>query len=128
MRNPIPSEEADRVSVGKALVGDQGFNCIRCHALGDQPALEFPGADLASMPSRLRYAYFRRWIEDPRSVRRDTIMPTFFISGRSGLTRYYEGRADEQIEAIWSYLSHEGDFPPPQGALAPRGIMDVSDK
>ena len=126
-RNPAAIIDEDRASVGRTLIGEQGFNCIRCHSLGKHPAAEFPGPDLAAMPGRLRFKYFRRWVEEPRSVRRDTIMPTYFISGRSGLTQYYDGWAEQQIEAIWSYLMRAGDFPPPQGALAPRGIMDVSD-
>lgn len=115
-RNPAESIDEDRASVGWTLIGDQGFNCIRCHSLGEHPEAEFPefpGPDLAAMPGRLRYEYFRRWVEDPRSVRRDTIMPTYFISGRSGLTQYYDGWAEQQIEAIWSYLIRVGDFPPP---------------
>lgn len=126
-RNSASFINEDRASVGRTLIGDKGFYCIRCHSLGEFPAAEFPGPDLADMPGRLRYEYFRRWVEDPRSVRRDTIMPTYFISGRSGFTQFYDGWAEQQIEAIWSYLRSVEDYPPPPGVLAPGGIMDVSD-
>ncbi len=95
------------INAGKALVGQQGFSCQACHALGNQPALavfEGAGPNLALASKRLRPGYYHEWMHFPQRFDAATIMPRYATNGVSPLKQYYEGDANKQFEAIYNYL------------------------
>ena len=105
---PIKVDPA-RAKIGEQLVGEMGgFNCVQCHGIGDRAptaVFEAPGINLIYSAERLRHGYYLRWMLHPQRVDPETKMPRFSNDeGRTPLTEHYEGKADEQAEAIWHYL------------------------
>jgi mono/diheme cytochrome c family protein len=119
-RDDGPSVDDQVAEIGRRLTGATGFNCIQCHSIAGRASTNLPGPDLVDMPERLRYGFFSQWLHDPRQIRPGTRMPTFFYGGRSGLEDL-DGNADDQIAAIWGYLS-QGDH-----LALPDGLADPGD-
>ena len=113
-----PSVNDQVAQIGRQLTGVTGFNCIQCHSIAGRASTNLPGPDLVDMPERLRYGFFAQWMHDPKQLRPGTRMPTFFYGGRSGL-QPLGGRADDQIAAIWGYLSQGGHLALPEGLADP---------
>lgn len=114
-----PAFTLEAAAAGRRLVGAGGLNCIQCHVIADHPATGTPGPDLALMPGRLRFDHFARWLHDPSRVSPGTRMPTFFSGGIGAVTDVLGGRADEQVAAIWSYLSQGSGLALPEGLVDP---------
>ncbi len=111
-------EDAKKMrETGTELVGTAGLNCIVCHTFQLQQAANMPAVDLTEMSERLKKDWFFRYMRDPQSLSRNTIMPTFWPAGRALRTDILDGNAELQIEAIWQYLL-EG-----REARAPRGLV-----
>lgn len=107
--NPTPAHDAELAKVGEQLVGEnQGFSCVKCHAIGKRPPLqpfEAPGINLVSAAERLRYTYYPRWMIDPPRVDVLTKMPKFAADGKTtGVTAVFEGDAAKQYDALWHYI------------------------
>ena len=105
---PAPSEVAT-AAIGKQLTfAHGGFDCVKCHAVGDTPAVapfEAPGINLAYASERLRYGYYTRWMLDPGRIDPYTKMPKFSPDGRTtGIMSVYDGEAQKQFDALWKYL------------------------
>jgi hypothetical protein len=101
--------EPARAKIGEQLIGEMGgFNCVQCHGIGERlptAVFEAPGINLNYSAERLRHGYYLRWVLYPQRVDPETKMPRFSNDeGRTPLTEHYEGKADEQAEAIWHYL------------------------
>lgn len=120
---PMPSDE--QIAIGRQLVGVGGLNCISCHAIAGRPSTGTPGPDLARMTDRLRFEHFVTWLLDPRAVRPDTRMPSFFVGGQSAAIGFYEGDPLKQVEAIWAYLSQGAALTLPDG-LPPVSAFQMS--
>ncbi len=112
---PVNDQVAE---IGRRLTGASGFNCIQCHSIAGRASTSLPGPDLVNMPERLRYGFFAQWMHDPKQLRPGTRMPTFFYEGKSGLQEL-GGRADDQVAAIWGYLSQGGHLALPDGLADP---------
>ncbi len=124
-----PSPEAQLAIAGRHLAGSAGFNCIQCHAIAGHEATSTPGPDLASMPERLRFGYFARWLNDPKLLRPGTRMPTFFLGGESGIREHFNGDSEQQIAALWAYLSQGEHLPLPDGLPDPDSFtLEVTDE
>lgn len=109
--------DADKAEVGRKLVSaTDGFACITCHAVNDTPAtavFEAPGTNLGYAGRRLQHEFFTRWVLHPLKVDRSSKMPVYFDKGSSPLTRYYDGDAYRQVEALWHYVLQGDDMAPP---------------
>jgi mono/diheme cytochrome c family protein len=126
LATPAPAAPADVTEAGRALVGSAGLNCIQCHSIAGRASTDLPGPDLADMPRRLRFAYFWSWMHDPKLLRPTTRMPSFFLEGRSGILEHFEGDADHQIAAMWTYLSQGEHMALPDGLPDPtRLVLEV---
>ncbi|MHC4447416.1 MAG: hypothetical protein ACYSXF_06510, partial [Planctomycetota bacterium] len=120
-----PEPPAGAASVGRHLVGQKGFDCIQCHTVAGHESTGTPGPDVVSMPERLRYGFFKRWLYSPQQIRPQTRMPTFFFAGKSGVVEHYGGDAEQQIDAIWAYLSQGENLPLPDGLPDP-GMLQLT--
>ncbi len=124
-----PPFQLEAARVGRELVGATAMNCIQCHTISGRDSTGTPGPDLAKTVERLRFDHFSRWLHDPSLIRPGTRMPSFFIAGRSAFTQFLGGRAEDQIRAIWSYLSQGELLPLPDGLIDPGGlILKVTDE
>ncbi len=122
-RTPEYGEAA--AEAGRKLVGIAGFACIACHNVAGKPSLGIPMIDLANTPERLRHDWFRRWLEDPAKMRPGTRMAAYFADGTSARKDILEGHADQQIDAIWTYLSMGAGMPLPTGLVVDPATYDL---
>lgn len=109
-----------RVSNGRALVGDKGLACIKCHTYDNVGVEGIRALDALRWPVRLREDWFHRYLMDPQKYRPGTRMPASFVDGQSALKTIYDGEPALQIDAIWKYLSSDNPKPPSglvQGAI-----------
>ncbi len=101
--------DAEKIANGEKLIGaDGGFNCITCHAVGEQAAtavFEAPAINFAQTAERLRKGYFHRWALAPTRIDPDTKMPKYADpEGVTQLSDPYEGKGPAQFEAIRQYI------------------------
>ncbi len=87
------------------MVGPQAFGCIKCHTFAGNKAEGVQGIDLAIMTQRLNHDWFFNYMIDPGKYRPGTRMPSSFPEGRTLLKTVLDGKAETQIEAIWTYLA-----------------------
>jgi hypothetical protein len=95
------------------MAGPKGFACVSCHDLAGAPGSGTRGPDLAGMTRRVRYDWYRRWLEQPQRLQSGTRMPEVFGGGKSLLADVLGGSADAQAEALWAYLSLGPALPRP---------------
>ena len=106
---PETAVDQKSAKAGEILLGaNGGFNCVTCHAVGDQPAtavFEAPGINFAFATDRLRHGYYQRWVLHPLRVDPESKMPKFADEeGKTPLTDFFAGDARQQFEAIWQFL------------------------
>ncbi len=102
--------DPERVSIGRQLVGTDGFGCNTCHGAGDEPptaAFEVQGINFDQAHQRLRKEWFMRWMDHPASITPSTKMPRYSERGKSQRTDVLDGDAAAQFDAIWHYLMSE---------------------
>ena len=113
---PDASPNLEVIPAAKQLVGNTGLNCVSCHNIGKTPAVgvfEAPGINFMHVKERLRPGYYQRWVRSPIKVEPETKMPTYFTGEASVLPTILEGKADQQIDALWNYLLQGQVIEPP---------------
>jgi mono/diheme cytochrome c family protein len=120
---------AAKIQAGRRLVGTKAFGCIGCHDIAGLPAGGTRGPDLARMNQRVRYPWYRRWLQESQRMQPGTRMPSVFPDGKSTLDEILGGSADAQAEAIWAYLSLGPTLQLPEGMGPPKGlVLTVKDR
>jgi len=118
-----------KIDAGRFLVGKSSFGCVSCHDLAGIPNTGTRGPDLAQMDQRVRYDWYRRWLQQPQRMQPGTRMPSIFDEGKSLQEKVLGGSPDAQAEAIWAYLSLGPSLPLPEGMEPPKGlIVSVKDR
>jgi len=113
--NPAPSPFKEfQVVEGQKLISiNGGFACVACHAVGNKPALapfEGQGLNFAYSRERLNHEFYMRWMLNPQRVNPFSIMPRYADDeGKTALSDILDGKAHDQFNAIWKYLS-DGDL------------------
>jgi mono/diheme cytochrome c family protein len=106
---PLPSVDSDEgkqlIVAGRKLVGGDGLACIKCHTFGDKATPGIQAMNLLRMSERLREDWFHRYMLAPAEYRPGTRMPLSFPDGKSVLTSVFDGDADQQVRAMWLYLT-----------------------
>ncbi|WP_105334579.1 cytochrome c4 [Blastopirellula marina] len=113
-------EQKERRAAARVLLGDKGLNCVACHNFNGIPAQLNKGIDLLTMPERLNKEWFHRFLRNPGAFRARTIMPTAWPNGVAAYKDILDGNTDDQINAIWDYLSLG------TSAQIPPGIQEVN--
>jgi cytochrome c len=116
----VVSLSSAKTAAGRQLVGKSAFGCVSCHDLAGIASSGTRGPDLASMDQRVRYDWYRNWLEQPQRLSPGTRMPSVFTNGKSLVETVLGGSGDAQAEAIWAYLSLGPGLPLPEG-LEPAG-------
>ena len=114
------SEEA--AGIGQKFIGVTGLACITCHRVAGQDSLAIQGIDLSSVYDRIQPGWFKAFLLDPASFKKDTRMPQFWPEGQSAFQDILGGDAEKQIDSIWSYLSLKNSMPFPVG-IVPKGAI-----
>ncbi|QDT54367.1 Trehalose utilization [Caulifigura coniformis] len=102
---------AELAAAGKELLGSAGLDCRQCHGLGDAPptgdknTLLAPGINFTLVKDRIQPGFYHRWMLDPPRYDANTRMPKLAPDGKTTkVTKYFDGDAKKQFEAIWEYL------------------------
>lgn len=110
-----------KIQAGRLMIGKTGFGCASCHDIAGQAGGGTRGPDLATTTSRVRYDWYRRWLESAQRMDPGTKMPTVFPDGRSLLDNVLDGNPDAQADAMWAYLSLGPKLPLPVGVEPAKG-------
>ena len=134
----IPSPESSTQSererekvlraAGRELLGDKGVNCVACHNFNGKAAQTNQGIDLLTSYPRLQPVWFNRYLRNPGAFRPRTVMPTAWPNGIASHKTILDGNTDQQIEAIWYYLSLGTSAAEPSGLRSVSSRLDVSDR
>ncbi|MEZ6140029.1 MAG: c-type cytochrome [Zavarzinella sp.] len=114
---------AEKIEVGRLMLGKLGLGCISCHDIAGIPNTGTRGPDLANTVQRVRYEWYRQWLEVPQRMAPGTRMPQVFIDGVSTFTKAYEGKPELQAEAMWAYMSLGKSMKLPEGLETPKGLV-----
>jgi cytochrome c553 len=112
---------AAKIETGRRLVGKTMFGCASCHDVAGNISGGTRGPDLVTTNRRVRYDWYRRWLEQSQRMAPGTKMPSYFLNGKSPLD-VLGGDPDAQAEAIWAYMSLGDAAPLPDGLLPPKGL------
>lgn len=115
-------------AAGRELLGDKGANCIACHTFNGKAAQLNQGIDLLTSYQRLQPAWFNAYLRNPGAFRPRTVMPTAWPNGRAVFTTILDGNTDQQIEAIWYYLSLGTSAADPPGVRGVSTKLEVADQ
>jgi mono/diheme cytochrome c family protein len=102
---PAPEFTEAAARDGRQLVGIKGLGCINCHGVAGVPSMGMPALDLSLTSERLKPGWFHQLLLDPGSKNPGTRMPAFWFQGAVAFPDVAGGKADSQIDAIWTYLS-----------------------
>lgn len=102
-------------SIGRRLVGSQGYSCIKCHTWGSTPATGIQSISMTTMARRLRPAWFHEYVLEPQRYRPGTRMPAAWPMGQSLLPNVLGGETPKQIHSVWSFLLDGDKAAMPQG-------------
>ncbi len=109
---------------GRKLAGAvDGLSCVTCHTFGDYPSLGIPAMSLTWMGQRLNESWFKQYMVDPAKFRPGTRMPSFWPEGKAVNQTILEGNTEQQLDAIWTYLSQGEEADPPPGLI--QGQMEI---
>lgn len=92
-------------SEGRFMVGNQAFGCVKCHNFREHNSGGVQGMNMTVLTERLKHDWFARYLLDPNKFRPQTRMPAIWPFGQSQLPKILGGDTDQQIEAVWLYLS-----------------------
>ena len=110
-----PEASDEEVLLGRELMGRQAFACVTCHVYRDYPPVGTPGPALTQFGERLRYEWFRAYMQDPQRYKPGGRMPTFGTGGVSSLQTVLGGDLAAQSDAIWAYFGLGEFMPVPDG-------------
>jgi cytochrome c2 len=121
---PFSSANAE---VGRKLAGTGGLGCIQCHVFDGVQSLGIPAVDLAHVKDRIKPAWFKQLLLDPKSLGMNTRMPVFWdSSGVSTAKTILGGDPKPQVDALWSYLSLGRAMPMPKGLIVPDSEYELT--
>lgn len=104
---------------GYDMVGTTGFSCIACHDFNGQKSAA-GAVELVGVTDRIKKNWFHLYMRQPSRFHPTVIMPSYWPGGQSIRKEVLGGDTDQQIEALWTYLS---DGP---RAKSPKGLSRQS--
>ncbi|MGY8769101.1 MAG: c-type cytochrome [Pirellulales bacterium] len=103
--NDIGESEGRIKSVGRHMIGNKVFGCIKCHTFNGVKATGVQGIDMTLMTQRLNREFFHAYLINPQAYRPGTRMPTAWANGKSVMKSIFDGNTNHQIDAIWTFLN-----------------------
>jgi hypothetical protein len=119
---PRATDEA--VRTGRTLMAHENLGCMTCHVYADYPPSGTPGLSITAFGERLRYEWYRAFMQNPQRFIPGSRMPDFGTGGRSSLLTVLDGDLARQADALWCYFGLGELMPPPEG-VEPRGGLPV---
>jgi hypothetical protein len=121
------AREKEARTAGHRLIGDQGLNCITCHNFNGKASPGFKGIDLTTTTDRLKPSWFYHFMRNPATYRPGIIMPSYWPDGKAVRTDILNGDTDQQIEAMWYFLSLGTSAQDPSGIRPNDTALVVTD-
>lgn len=126
---PKIEETKEMRNISTELVGSSGLNCIACHTFQNKGSQAMPAVDLTEMAERLHAEWFHAYMLSPQLINPNTVMPSFWPGGRAIRKDILDGKADQQIAALWQYLQEGRQAPVPRGLhLEPMELLAEADR
>ena len=119
----LPAKVARKA--GHQLVGKTGMSCISCHSFHRFKSTGIQATDLSMMAKRLRKDWFHRYMLNPQLFRRGTRMPSSWPNGKSQKPDILNGNTDQQISAVYDYLSDSRKARIPFGLIVASNSMEL---
>lgn len=118
-----PEFSAQSAQDGRLLLGVKGLGCVNCHGVDGVKSLGMPAPDLTLVHDRLKYDWFKQWMDNPPAMKTGTRMPQFWTGHEPpvNLKDVAGGTEDGQEAALWNYLSMGQSMTLPVG-LMPGGF------
>jgi cytochrome c len=122
-----PNFSSENAEIGRKLAGTGGLGCIQCHVFVGVQSLGIPAVDLAHVKERIKPAWFKQLLLDPKSLGMNTRMPVFWdSSGVSTAKTILGGDPKPQVDALWNYLSLGKSMPLPKGLIVPDSEFELT--
>lgn len=113
-----PTVTDSLVADGKKLVGPTGMNCIGCHPFKDVPPIGSPGPRLDQFAERLRFEWWKAYLQQPLRFKPGTRMPAFSFGSKSTVPNVQGGDIYNQADALYCYFTLGESMPAPEGIVA----------
>ena len=124
-----PPFSAEGAELGRQLAGEKGLGCVQCHLFNGVESLGIPAVDLAHVAKRVKPAWFKQLLLDPKSLNMNSRMPVFWDSnGISAARDILGGDPARQADALWSYVSLGSAMPTPEGLVVPDAEYELVPK
>ena len=120
---PTPAENPALAKQGHKLAGTTGLSCIACHTFAGRASLGVPALDLTTVPERLEWDWFRRYLLNPQALRPGTRMPPFWPDGKAANQTILGGDVERQVAALWAFLARGAQAELPPGLIT--GKMEL---
>ena len=114
-----PTFSAQSAQDGRLLLGVKGLGCINCHGVDGVKSLGMPAPDLTLVHDRLKYGWYKQWMDNPPAMKAGTRMPQFWMGHDppANVKEVAGGTEDGQNAALWNYLSMGQSMMLPVGLL-----------
>ena len=112
---PEISNIRESKDAGYEMIGATGLSCIACHDFNGQKSGGAGALDLVHTTERLQKNWFHLYMRQPSRFHPTVIMPSYWPGGQAIRKEVLNGDTDQQIEALWSYLSDGRRAKNPQG-------------
>ncbi|MDA0811232.1 MAG: c-type cytochrome, partial [Verrucomicrobia bacterium] len=113
---------------GYEMMGATGLSCIACHDFNGQKSGGAGALELVHVTERLQKSWFHLYMRQPSRFHPTVIMPSYWPGGQSIRKEVLGGDTDEQIEALWNYLSDGTRAKNPKGLSRQSLELRVADE
>jgi cytochrome c553 len=113
---------------GYEMMGATGLSCIACHDFNGQKSGGAGALELVNITERLQKNWFHLYMRQPSRFHPTVIMPSYWPGGQSIRKEVLGGNSDQQIEALWNYLSDGTRAKNPKGLSRQSLELRVADE
>ena len=125
---PKISDIRESKDAGYEMMGAEGFSCIACHDFNGQKSGGAGALELIHVTKRLQKNWFHLYMRQPSRFHPTVIMPSYWPGGVSVRPELLDGRANQQIEALWNYLADGSRAKNPKGLSRQSPELRVADE
>ena len=115
-------------NAGYHIMGTSGLSCIACHDFNGQKSGGAGALDIIHTTERLKKNWFHLYMRNPSRFHPTVIMPSYWPGGQALRREILGGKTDQQIEAIWNYLSDGDRAKNPKGLSRQSLTLKVADE
>jgi mono/diheme cytochrome c family protein len=126
-RNKQEQERAKELrEAGRKLMGSASLNCVACHNFNGKTP-QNNGIELMTSHERLKPSWFYHFVTKPNVYRPRIVMPVAWPNGVAVDKSVLNGDTQQQVEAIWYFLSLGRSAPDPAGVQPQETKILVTD-